>query len=239
MERREIGEALKTCEFTDVTQRNFIVYTENFDLWRSFTLVDFDALATISVTAPFHISATKLLCFAVLKFWIEEKIRINEFHLTHQFRQDITLYFQLYQTFIAAKFNNDHVAHRPQFSSDDWNGFKTGTNDYLGLIQGSGRVPLSYVIRDDAVHPVITTGSSHNIKIHWNAPLFGTIFGTDHLCVWTYLLHRYSEIHGWFWIQQYRATNNGREAWFALSCNHGVVAIVSENEPSYEDDDYI
>ena len=39
--------------------------------------------------------------------------------------------------------------------------------------------------------------------------------------------------------QQYRATNNGRETWFALSCNHGSVSIVPANEPSYEDDDYV
>ena len=113
MERREIRDALKTCRFTDITQLNFIVHIENFDRWRSFTLVDFDALATISITAPFHISATKLFCLAISKFWIEDKIRMNEPHLAHQFRQDITWYFQLYQTCIAAKINNDHVVHGP------------------------------------------------------------------------------------------------------------------------------
>ena len=68
MEQREIKEALKTCGFTDVTQHNFIVHTENFNRWRFITLVDFDTLATISVTAPFDISATKLFCLAVIKF---------------------------------------------------------------------------------------------------------------------------------------------------------------------------
>ena len=35
------------------------------------------------------------------------------------------------------------------------------------------------------------------------------------------------------------ATNNGRDAWIALSRNHGVEAIILANEPSYEDDDYV
>ena len=136
---------------------------------------------------------------------------------------------------MTARSNSDRVLHGPQFSSDDWNGFETGTKDYLGLILGRGGVPLSYVIRDNADRPVIAPGSSRNNKIYWNAPLFGTTFNADNLCVWTYLLHRCSDTPGWIWIQQYRATNNGREVWFALSHNHGVMAIVPANEPSYED----
>ena len=131
MERREIKDSLKTCCFTDVTHCNFVVHTENFDHWRSFTLVDFDALATISVAAPFNISATKLFRFAVLKLWIEDKIRMNEPHLARQFKQNITCYFQFYQTFMTARINNDHVAHGPQFSSDDWIRFETGKTTTL------------------------------------------------------------------------------------------------------------
>ena len=58
-------------------------------------LVDFDALATIKATTPFDINTTKLFHLAILKFWIEDKIRMNEPHLVSQFRQDITWYFQL------------------------------------------------------------------------------------------------------------------------------------------------
>ena len=102
MERRDIKEALKVCGFTNPTNCNFIVHTENFSRWGSFTLVDFDALATPGATATFDVSATKLFCLAVLKFWIEDKIRMNEPHLASQFRQDIDQYFQLYQTFVTA-----------------------------------------------------------------------------------------------------------------------------------------
>ena len=166
MEQRDIKEALKTCGFTDPTHRNFIVHTKNFSCWGSFTLVNFDALTTLRATVTFNISVTKLFCFAILKFLIEDKIRMNEPHFASQFRQDIDQYFQLYQTFVTAKNNSNLVPHGPQFSSDDWNGFKTGTKDYLGLILGSGGVPLSYVIRGNADRPIIASGSSRHNKIY-------------------------------------------------------------------------
>ena len=87
--------------------------------------------------------------------------------------------------------------------------------------------------------PVITLGSTCHNKIYWNAPLFGAAFNVDNLLVWTYLLHRCSKTPGWIRIQQYRATNNGRDAWFALCRNHGVENIVPADEPSYEDDNYV
>ena len=89
MEQRDIKEALKVCGFTDPTHCNFIVHTENFSRWGSFILVNFDAFATLRATATFDISATQLLRLSVLKFWIEDKIRMNEPHLASQFRQDI------------------------------------------------------------------------------------------------------------------------------------------------------
>ena len=122
---------------------------------------------------------------------------------------------------------------------DDWIGFEIGTKDYLGFILGREGVPLSYVIRDNADRPVIAPGPSHHNMIYWNAPLFGATFNADNLLVWTYLLHRWEKTPGWIRIQQYRATNNSRDAWFALSRNHGVVAIIRANEPSYKDDDYV
>ena len=131
---------------------------------------------------------------------------------------------------MVARINSDRIPQRSQFSSDDWNGFETGTNDYLSLIQGSRELPLFYTIRDDTDRPVIPSGSSRHIKIYWNALLFGATFNADNLCVRTYLLHRCSKTPGWIRIQQYRATNNGREAWFALSRNHDVVAMVPANE---------
>ena len=79
-------------------------------------------------------------------------------------------------------------------------GFETGTIDYHGSIQGSGGVPLSYILRDDELCPDITTASSGDTKVLWNAPLSGTNFNTDKHCVWTYLSQRCSENPCWFRI---------------------------------------
>ena len=155
-------------------------------------------------------------------FWIEDKNRMNGRHLASQFRQEIDEYFQQYQAFVTAQGNSNCVPHGPPFSLDNWIGFETRTKDYFGSILGREGVPLSYVIRDNADHPVLIPASSRHNKIYWNAPLFGAAFNADNLLVWTYLLHWCSKTPGWIRTQQYRATNNGRDPWFALCRNHGV-----------------
>ena len=121
---------------------------------------------------------------------------MNEPHVAYQLRQDFTPYINLYQAFIAAGINNDHVIHGPQFNMNDWSGFKTGTIDYLGSIQGSEGVPLSYILRDDILRPEITTDSLRDTKILWNAPLVATNFNTDNHRIWTYLAQQCRETLG-------------------------------------------
>ena len=237
-------DALSTCGFTNVTQLNFIVDNKGFNRWIVFTLIDFDALTIIREFTPFPISSTKLLCLAVLKFWIEDKIRMNKPHIAYQFRQDITMYINLYQTFIAAGINNDHVIYGPQFNMNDWSVFKTGTIDYLGSIQDNGGVPLSYILRNDVHHPGTTNASLRDTKILLNAPLADNNFNTDNHPVWTYLSQQCHETLGWLRIWQYQDTNDGYQVGFALSLYFGgrvevIVAEVPEAEPSYEDNDYI
>ena len=164
---------------------------------------------------------------------------MNEHQFSIHFKRDIDEYFQLYRAFLTAQSNSNHIPHGPKFSLDDWIGFETGTKDCFGSILGWEEVLLSYVIQDNVNRPVIPPGSTCHGKIYWNAPLLGAAFNADNLLVWTYLLHRCSKTPGWIRIQQYRATNNGRDAWFALRRNHGVENIVPPNEPSYEDDDYV
>ena len=60
MERRDIKEALITCGFTERRHCDFIVDTERFNRWESFTLVDFDAFATLGQITDFDVSATQL-----------------------------------------------------------------------------------------------------------------------------------------------------------------------------------
>ena len=122
------------------------------------------------------------------------------------FGQDTEQYFPLYLAFITAQSTNNVIPNGQKFSLDDWIGFKTGTKEILQSILGRKGVPLSYVIRDNTNHPVITLGFTHRNKIYRNAPLVGAAFNDDDLCVLTYLLHRCSDTPGWIWIQQYRAT---------------------------------
>ena len=109
--------------------------------------------------------------------------------------------------------------------------------DFTSILGRKG-VPLSYVIRNNKDRPVITPGSTRCDKIYWKAPIVGAAFDADNLRVWTYLLHRCSDTPGWIRIQQYRATNNGRNASLVLCHNHGVENIVPPDEPSYEDNNY-
>ena len=188
-QRIAIRNVLTTCGFTVATERNFTMGNEGLDCWIAFTLIIFDDLATIRNFAQFTISALKLRCLIVLKFWIDDKIRMNEPHVASQFTQDtITTYNRLCEAFVAAR---DHGAriHGPQFNTNDWSGFETGTIACLGSIQGSGGVPLSYILRNDVLCPPITIASPRETKIFWNAPFLGPDFDADNHCIWTYLVH--------------------------------------------------
>ena len=175
---------------------------EGLDCWTVFTLIDFDDLATIVDFTPFTISVLKLRCLTALKFWIEDKIRMNKPHIAAQFTQDtITTYTWLYEVFVAARDNNSKIVHESQFNLDDWSGFEIGTIECLGSIQGSGGVPLSYILRDDVHPPDITTASSCDIKILWNAPLVGTNFNIDSHRVWISLSQQCRETIDWLRIR--------------------------------------
>ena len=95
MEQRDIKAALFICGFQIRRHCDFIVDIE-FSSWKSFTLVDSDAFATLGQFADFDISATQILRLSVLKFWIEDKYRMREPHSSIHFRRDIEQYFRLY-----------------------------------------------------------------------------------------------------------------------------------------------
>ena len=98
---------------------DFIVNTE-FSTWKSFTLVDFNAFTTFGEFTGFNISATRILCLSVLKFWIEGKYRMKETISSIHFGQDIEQYFPLYQTFLTAQRTNHIIPNGPKFSLDDF-----------------------------------------------------------------------------------------------------------------------
>ena len=193
--------------------------SEGLDCWINFTLIDFVDLANIAKSAsrhttPFTIGVLKLKCLNALKFWIEDKIRMNEPYVAAAFTFNVlTTYIWLYTAFAAAKCDNVEFVNGPQLNVDDWNGFETGTSECLNTIQGSGGVPLSYMLRNDLLCPILNITSSREAKIFWNAPFTGAEFEIDQLRVWTYIAQRCLNTPGWQHIQQYQAIGNGRQAW--------------------------
>ena len=78
-----IPSVLTTCGFTLAPEGNFIMGNEGLDRWTNFTLIGYGDLASIAKSAsrhtpPFSIGVLKLKCLTALKFWIEDKIRMNE-----------------------------------------------------------------------------------------------------------------------------------------------------------------
>ena len=112
VQRTAIGAVLSICGFNTAAQRNFFMDNEGLDRWTAFSLIDYDDLLRIAKnaslhTATFSIGVLKLKCLAVLKFWIEDKTRMNEPHVTAQFTcATMTIYIKLYSAYVAAKDDN-------------------------------------------------------------------------------------------------------------------------------------
>ena len=135
-------------------QQTYMMTNEGLNCWINFTLIDFKDLANIAKlaschTTPFTIGVLKLKCLNALKFWIEDKIRINEPHVAGDFTWDVTtVYIQLYAAYVAAKDDNVELVNGHQLNSNDLNYFETDTAEWLSTIQGCGGVMLSYMLRN-------------------------------------------------------------------------------------------
>ena len=74
---------LDACGFTEEPQKDYLIKDEGLDCWDAFTMVDFEDFSTIAnETAkqypdPFTIGAVKVKALKALKFWIEDKQRMN------------------------------------------------------------------------------------------------------------------------------------------------------------------
>ena len=152
----EIKATLQVYNFTAAPQRNFIFTTEGLASWVAFTLIDYADFVSISKnasrhTTPFSLGVLKQKCLAVLKFWIEDVIRINKLpHTAAAFTpQILTEYIKSYATYVKAKVESVEFVNGSQFDPDTWVDFETGTGECLFVIQGYFGVPISYLLRDD------------------------------------------------------------------------------------------
>ena len=84
-QRTAIGAVLTTCSFTLAVEHNFVMRNKGLDCWTAFSLIGYDDLESVAKnlsrhTVPFSIGVLKLKCLAALKFWTEDKTRMNEPH---------------------------------------------------------------------------------------------------------------------------------------------------------------
>ena len=164
-QRTAIINVLTTCGFGIAGERNFIINNEGLDRFLSFTMITYEDLANIAKNAsrhtpPFSIGVLRMKILAALKFWIEDKIRMNEPHVANQFTRPVmTDYIKLYAAFVAAQDENAEFVNGPQLDKDDWVNFETETYECLTLLQSSGGVKLSYILRDELLRPTVTVNS--------------------------------------------------------------------------------
>ena len=132
-QRTAIGSILSIYGFTTAAQCNFVTDNEGFDRWTAFSLINYDDVLSIAKnatrhTAPFSIGVLKLKCLTALKFWIENKTKMNELHVTAQFiRATMTVCINLYLAYVTVKDDNIKFVDGPQLDKEDWVGFETRT----------------------------------------------------------------------------------------------------------------
>ena len=153
-QRTAMINVLITCGFGIAGERNFTINNEGLDRFLSFTMISYEDLAHIAkmhlvnnLPPPpaFSIGVLKIKMLTALKFWIEDKIRMNEPHVAGHFtRQVMTNYIKLYAAFVANKVENAKYVNGPQLDKDDWVNFEIGRYECLTSLQSSGGVKLSY-----------------------------------------------------------------------------------------------
>ena len=228
--RAQINTTLQVCGFTVQAHRNFLLTSESLDTWASFEAIEYDDFASISKNAtrhtpPFSLGVLKQKRLSALKFWIEDKARMNKVPVAANFTARVLAeYIELYDAYVKAKVSSVEFVNGPQFDADNWVVFETGTEECLSDIQSHNGVPLSYILRDDTRRPPLTILSDRDTKLFWHAPLTGTAFTHDNKRVWTYLVARCNNTPAWSHIKMFQRPKNGRSAWMALSLFYGGTA---------------
>ena len=205
--RAQINTCLTVCGFSVVGQRNFLTQTEALDSWAAFMAIDYTDFSGISKNAfrhatPFSLGVLKQKRLSALKFWIEDAARMNEIPTAAAFTPLVLEeYIELYDAFVKAKVASVEFVVGPQFDSDNWVVFETGTEECLSDIQSHNGVPLSYLLRDDTCRPILTVVSDRDTKIFWHAPFTGTAFTHNNKRAWTYLAARCNSTPAWSHIK--------------------------------------
>ena len=126
-------------------------------------------------------------------------------------------YKQQYAVTAAAEKDNVEFVVGPKLNTADWDTFANGTEECLNKIIGNIGVPLSYVIRNDTLHPALDPATAtQSAKLYWNVIFAGASFRQDQVWVWGYLAQHVIGTSGWNTIKIYQSTSNACQAWLDL-----------------------
>ena len=120
---------------------------------------------------------------------------------------------------VAAKKGQTPTKPDPLKSEKEWFKFWEKLKNYLGLIRGAAKVPLSYVVRD---HEVVTAAirereyGSHALMVTAIIQLSGPHYDVDNVSVWEIIKSLVIDGFGWSFVKKFDRTTDGRGAVEAL-----------------------
>ncbi|MGH3053398.1 MAG: hypothetical protein ACRDL7_00285 [Gaiellaceae bacterium] len=112
----------------------------------------------------------------------------------------------------------------------NWNVFKEAVDTYLSQIKGGDRIPLNYIIRDDAVPGNDAVYSNDMEELINTVPLRGEHYKRDNDKVYGVLKSLVLEGPGWNWIIHLDRSRDGRKAWQALRSHYEGDSNVNRNK---------
>ena len=223
-----ITSVLTVYEFTVAARQNYLMNTEGLDRWDAFTMIDlkdfgYVAKAATCHTQPFTVGVVKIKALKTLKLWIEDTGRMDEVTRQGSFiRAVLNEYPHLYAVISAAEKDYVEFVVGLKLDPDDWDTFVDGIEECLSTIIGNGGVPLSYMISDNTLRPVLVQATAtQSSKLYWNARFAGAYFFQDQVHVWGNLTQRIIGTPTWNIIKTFQSTMNAWQAWLDLQVFYG------------------
>lgn len=121
-----------------------------------------------------------------------------------------------------ARMDKESIAKAPdKFKSGiAWKVFAEATETYLGQLMGSGRIPLSYIVRRNEIPEPEAEYQNELERLIAIAPLMGDAFQRDNARVYGIIKQLVIEGPGRSYILPYDKANHGRQAWLALRAHY-------------------
>jgi len=107
-----------------------------------------------------------------------------------------------------------------KFKPINWVDWHARLMSYLRTQYGKTHIPLYYVVKENNPTATELTTMNEKDKLIHEAPHFGETFAIDNETVWHVLKGLVMGSNGWFWIQQYESTKNGKLAMQALRAHY-------------------